>query len=66
MEHKIIRLPIVKERTGLSRSTIYNKMADKSFPRSVQLGARAIGWYAADIDQWILNRVSASKNEVDA
>ncbi len=66
MEHKIIRLPMVKERTGLSRSTIYNKMANKSFPRSVQLGARAIGWYAADIDLWFLNRVSSSKSEVYA
>lgn len=41
----LLRLPQVKARTGLSRSTIYLRIAQGSFPRPVRLGgARAVGW----------------------
>lgn len=39
MANVILRLPTVKARTGLSRSTIYLHVADGSFPRPVSLGA---------------------------
>ena len=54
----IIRLPQVKERTGLSRSSIYAAMKRAEFPASVSLGPRAIGWRASDIDAWIDARIS--------
>ena len=38
---RIVRLPAVQARTGLGRSTIYVRLAEGSFPRPVQLGARA-------------------------
>lgn len=50
---KILRLPEVKAATGRSRSSIYQGMADGSFPRSVALGERAIGWRASDIENWL-------------
>jgi prophage regulatory protein len=50
---KILRLPEVKAATGKSRSSIYQGMADGSFPRTVALGARAIGWRASDIESWL-------------
>ena len=37
---RIVRLPAVQARTGLGRSTIYVRLAEGSFPRPVQLGAR--------------------------
>ena len=46
-------MPKVKERTGLSRSTIYAKIAEGTFPRPVSLGARAVGWLESEIDAWI-------------
>ena len=63
MSHKIIRLPEVKNLTGLSRTTIYLRMHKGEFPQSIPLGVRAIGWYAADIDKWIEQRVVSSKTQ---
>ncbi|QBQ56640.1 helix-turn-helix transcriptional regulator [Nitrosococcus wardiae] len=40
----ILRLPAVKARTGLSRSTIYLHISEGRFPKPVPLGARAVGW----------------------
>jgi len=44
MPRKILRLPIVLDRTGLSRSTVYQRVTEGKFPRPVSLGARAVGW----------------------
>lgn len=50
----ILRLPAVKARTGLSRSTIYARIRAGSFPRPVKLGGpRAVGWVASDIDEFL-------------
>ena len=61
MFNKIIRLPEVKVRTGLSTSTIYLHMSKGIFPKAISLGERAVGWLEADIDQWLDNRITASK-----
>jgi prophage regulatory protein len=49
---KIIRLPQVRERTGLSTSTIYSMMAKGLFPKQVQLGAHSVGWVDIEIDDF--------------
>jgi prophage regulatory protein len=61
MSKKIIRLPEVKSKTGLSRSSIYLRMSNAEFPQSISLGSRAIGWLNADIDAWLEQRIAASK-----
>jgi prophage regulatory protein len=61
MSNNIIRLPAVKAKTGLSRSSIYLRMSKNEFPSSISLGDRAIGWLESDIEQWIEEKVSASK-----
>jgi len=53
MAHTILRLPAVKARTGLSRSTIYLRISEGNFPRPVQLGLRAVGWLESEIDEWL-------------
>ena len=58
MSTTILRLPAVKARTGLSRSTIYQRVADGDFPRPVSLGPRAVGWLAHEVDEWIADRVA--------
>lgn len=52
MSHTILRLPAVKASTGLSRSTIYLRIAQGTFPKPVSLGARAVGWIEAEVQQW--------------
>ena len=66
-QKRFIRLPEVLTRTGYGRTTIYRKMEDGSFPRSVKLGgppidpnvfdSRAIAWIADEVEQWIDSRI---------
>ena len=58
MADALIRLPAVKSRTGLSRSTIYLKMSRSEFPSPVPLGARAVGWLEEEISAWISGRIA--------
>jgi prophage regulatory protein len=64
MVTKILRLPSVKNRTGLSRSTIYLRMSEGSFPAPVSLGGRAVGWIEAEVDEWLKQRIEASRKSV--
>lgn len=57
----ILRLPIVKTRTGLSRSTIYLRVSKKSFPEPVSLGGRAVGWIEDEIEEWLKAQIYASR-----
>lgn len=61
MAYNILRLPAVKARTGLSRSTIYNRIAEGNFPEPVSLGGRAVGWIEAEIQDWLEARIQASR-----
>lgn len=54
---KIIRLKAVLECTGLSRSTLYSMIAAGTFPKSVSLGARSVGWLTSEVDAWIAERI---------
>jgi len=45
----ILRLPAIKTNTGLSRSTIYLRIAQGEFPKPVSLGGRAVGWPAHEV-----------------
>ena len=66
-QKRLIRLPEVLTRTGYGRTTIYRKMEDGSFPRSVKLGgppidpnvfdSRAIAWIEDEVEQWIESRI---------
>ena len=61
MTHNILRLPSVKQRTGLSRSSIYLRMTNNEFPASISLGGRAVGWLEQDINEWIVKRIEESR-----
>jgi len=58
---QILRLPAVKVRTGLSRSTIYQRVAEGNFPPPINLGARAVGWLETEIISWIAAQVERSR-----
>lgn len=56
----ILRLPEVKNITGLSRSSIYSFIQKRTFPAPVKLGERAVGWRSADIQAWLDSRGGAA------
>jgi prophage regulatory protein len=66
MHKRILRLPTVLDRTGLSRSTVYQRVAEGKFPKSVSLGARAVGWIEAEVDEWIACQIEQSREFQDA
>lgn len=57
----ILRLPVVKARTGLSRSSIYLRVSDGTFPKPVSLGGRAVGWIESEVQQWLEQRIQQSR-----
>jgi prophage regulatory protein len=57
----ILRLPKVQERTGLSRSSIYLRASEGTFPQPIKLGTRASGWIADEIDAWIAAQIAATR-----
>lgn len=59
---KIIRLKTVLARTGLSRSTMYRKMAEGTFPPQVKISVHGSGWRESAINRWIEDPV-AYRNE---
>ncbi len=64
MMHTILRLPQVKIRVGLSRSSIYLAVSQGKFPRPVNLGARAVGWLESEVDAWLSQRVELSRRSL--
>ncbi|MCG7932621.1 MAG: AlpA family transcriptional regulator [Candidatus Thiodiazotropha sp. 6PLUC2] len=62
MFNTILRLPAVKARTGLSRSTIYLRISEGKFPKPISLGGgRAVGWIEVEINQWLNQQIEASR-----
>ena len=62
MKERFIRLPEVKLRTGLSRSTIYEDINKGIFPRPVSLGMRCVGWLESEIESWIMARIQQRRH----
>ncbi|MFV0291725.1 MAG: helix-turn-helix transcriptional regulator [Paracoccus sp. (in: a-proteobacteria)] len=54
---RIVRLKTVLSRTGLSRSTIYRKIAEGTFPAQIKISTNGAGWRESDIDRWVANSV---------
>ncbi|GAB5452313.1 MAG: hypothetical protein Hals2KO_26410 [Halioglobus sp.] len=65
MAKAILRLPQVKSRTGLSRSTIYLRISEGRFPKPVSLGGRAVGWIDKEIADWVNQQIEASRKIAD-
>ena len=61
MPRRILRLPNVLDRTGLSRSTVYLRVTEGRFPKPVSLGARAVGWIETEVEEWIARQIEGSR-----
>jgi prophage regulatory protein len=57
----ILRLPAVRAATGLSRSTIYARIAAGTFPKPIPLGTHAVGWIASEINAWIQQLITEGR-----
>ena len=62
MSTSILRLPAVKARVGLGRSTIYLRISEGTFPPPVRLGLRAVGWVEAEVENWLVSCIEISRS----
>ena len=63
MKRTILRIPAVKSESGLSRSTIYLRIAQGLWTRPVSLGARAVGWPSDEIEAINTARIAGKTDE---
>lgn len=57
----LLRRREVEARTGLSRSTIYQKVGDGAFPAPVSIGGRSVAWLEHEVDDWIDQAIARSR-----
>lgn len=68
-QNQIYRIHDLTKITGLSRSSIYDKLNhnspryDSTFPNPVALGSRAVGWLSSEIHAWIFSRTRARQSD---
>lgn len=51
----VLRRKQVELVVGLSRSTIYERIQEGTFPKPIPLGGRAVGWRASDIEAFLVD-----------
>ncbi|HTF69700.1 MAG TPA: AlpA family phage regulatory protein [Edaphobacter sp.] len=51
-----IRLDVVRQQVPLSKSGIYEMIANRRFPPPHRLGARAVGWLQSEVTEWVIAR----------
>ena len=60
---RLLRLPEVKEKVGLSRTAIYRLIAEGQFPRQVCIGPRTVAWCQEELEAWIEQRIQGAVSE---
>lgn len=63
MSETLLRLDQVIARTGLKSTSIYERMAAGTFPRSAPIGSRARAWAESEIEAWIQSNLHRRKQE---
>lgn len=61
-----IKLPEVRRICGLSTATIYRMAVKGEFPKQVKLGAAAVAWIKAEVDQWAASKAAARGQSPDS
>ena len=54
-----IRLPEVRQKVGMSKSFVYDLITQDKFPKPVKVSSRISCWVAAEVDQWVQERIDA-------
>ncbi|PWI32151.1 transcriptional regulator [Vibrio albus] len=62
---RLIRKEEVIKLTGLSKSSIYDRMNAGKFPKSVPLGGRSVAWVESEVTLWVESQI-AQRDEVTA
>jgi prophage regulatory protein len=58
---KFLRLPVVLDRVGLGRDTLYRKVRRGEFPKPHRISERASAWLESEVSAWIQSRASGNQ-----
>ncbi len=61
--NRMLRREEVLKFSGLSRSTLYEMIRNRTFPAPVRIGARAVGWRESEVVSWLESRHRAAETE---
>jgi prophage regulatory protein len=56
----LLRLDVVCNLVGISRSTIYRRVAEGSFPRPIRISERSVRWRLENLEEWIRNPIKGA------
>ena len=56
---RFLRLPEVLQITGMSKTFIYDRINDGTFPRQIQLGSRTVVWNEQEVIKWMEDRMAS-------
>lgn len=62
---RIIRIKTVLARTGLSRSTLYRKIDEGTFPAQVRISIHGTGWHESAVNRWIADPMGYRPDETE-
>ncbi|EGW1713824.1 AlpA family transcriptional regulator [Escherichia coli] len=60
--NSFIRLSEVMRRTGYGCAWIYRLISLGRFPKPVKIGSRSVAFIESEVDEWINQRIDASRN----
>lgn len=60
---RLIRIKEVINKTGMSRAAVYDQMNQQKFPNSIKLSGVSTAWNESEVDQWIHERIAASRKD---
>lgn len=63
MSHSILRLPALKSKCGIPRSTVYHRISQGLWPKPVHLGPRAVGWPDYECDSLNAARIAGKTDD---
>jgi prophage regulatory protein len=63
---KLIRINEVLLKTGKAKSSLYKDIAEGNFPKPIKIGIRSVAWIESEVDSYISNRISQSRNSQGA
>ena len=57
---KFLRFATVRDRTGLSRSTVWRLERRGDFPKHRRISPNTVAWVEQEIEAWMMSKVKAS------
>jgi prophage regulatory protein len=63
MQHRFIKLTEVRQKTGLSKTYIYQKIKENAFPKQIPIDTRTVMWLESDIQQWMEDKINKAANQ---